>query len=370
MKDGGIDRARETFALAKSTFRSLGAARFVLGFVAAWHAGAADAATLAPGDLLVADFGVDAIVRVDPTTGDRTIVSGAGVGSGPTLQQPRGILVEPAGQIIVTDATLQAVLRIDPATGNRTLVSNASIGTGPALAAPLGVARDAAGNLLVVDIALDAVFRIDRATGNRTIMSDATHGAGPIFGNPAVVGLDPAGRVLVGDQVLDALVQVDPASGDRTVIAGSGVGGGPAFSSPIGLAFAGGKALVADNVQAVFSVDLATGNRATVSGSGVGGGPTLLDVRGVAVGAAGVLYAVDEDLDAVLRVDGAGNRTILSDSTTGLGFAFQTPEAIARVGTIVPEPHSLILSAYGAGLWAVNRDKRRRSKRARSHRQS
>jgi len=33
--------------------------------------------------LVVADFGLDAVVRVDQVSGDRTILSDAGTGSGP-----------------------------------------------------------------------------------------------------------------------------------------------------------------------------------------------------------------------------------------------------------------------------------------------
>ena len=48
------------------------------------------------------------------------------VGSGPDFWDPSHIAVEASGNLVVTDRNLQAVLRVDPATGDRTIVSRAS----------------------------------------------------------------------------------------------------------------------------------------------------------------------------------------------------------------------------------------------------
>ena len=45
----------------------------------------------ADGSLVVADAGLDAVVRVDPVTGDRTIVSDAATGSGSAFVSPFGL---------------------------------------------------------------------------------------------------------------------------------------------------------------------------------------------------------------------------------------------------------------------------------------
>jgi len=65
----------------------------------------ANAVTLRPGDILVADFqGNDgAIYKVDPVSGDREIVSGGPVGSGPDFSATAGILVDQDGSLIVTE---------------------------------------------------------------------------------------------------------------------------------------------------------------------------------------------------------------------------------------------------------------------------
>ena len=70
---------------------------------------------------MVVDSGLDAVVRVDPTTGDRTIISGIDplgvydmVGSGPGFGSPGGIAVEADGSLVVVDGSLKAVVRVDP----------------------------------------------------------------------------------------------------------------------------------------------------------------------------------------------------------------------------------------------------------------
>ena len=58
--------------------------------------------------------------RVNPITGERTIVSDLVAGSGTPLVSPVGVAVEPGGAWVVTDFGLDAVVRIDPATGDPT----------------------------------------------------------------------------------------------------------------------------------------------------------------------------------------------------------------------------------------------------------
>ena len=130
-----------------------------------------DIAVEASGDLVVADPGLVAVLRVDPVTGDRTIVSDAGTGAGPAFANPFGVAVEASGDLVVVDNALDAVLRADPVTGDRTVVSDAGTGTGPKFVFASGIAVEASGDLVVVDIDLRAVLRIDPVTGYRVSLS-------------------------------------------------------------------------------------------------------------------------------------------------------------------------------------------------------
>ena len=75
-----------------------------------------------------------AVFRVDPVSGDRTIVSGGDTGSGPAFGTTIGISVEADGSLVVTD--FGEVLRVDPVSGDRTIVSDSSTGSGPAFGTP------------------------------------------------------------------------------------------------------------------------------------------------------------------------------------------------------------------------------------------
>ena len=92
------------------------------------------------GNILVGDHALLSVLKVDPTSGDRTILSGAGVGSGPSLIQPQGIAVDSSGDIVVADDGRDAVVGVDPANGDRTTLSDSSTGTGPSFSSPLGIA--------------------------------------------------------------------------------------------------------------------------------------------------------------------------------------------------------------------------------------
>ena len=89
----------------------------------------APAQALNSGDLIVVDDQTDALYRVDPVTGDRTILSQAGVrGAGVPFGDPLGIERLPAGNLHGADYSVDprrgnlingGVLGVDPLTGDR-----------------------------------------------------------------------------------------------------------------------------------------------------------------------------------------------------------------------------------------------------------
>jgi len=101
------------------------------------------------------------------------------IGSGPGFVTPRGIAVEADDSLVVVDFGLNAVVRVDQVSGDRTIISDASIGSGPGFVAPRGIVVEADGSLVVVDSGLEAVVRVDQVSGDRTILSDASIGSGP-----------------------------------------------------------------------------------------------------------------------------------------------------------------------------------------------
>ncbi|HKY32479.1 MAG TPA: FG-GAP-like repeat-containing protein [Candidatus Polarisedimenticolia bacterium] len=192
---------------------------------------------LAPGGgILVTDFGLDALLHVDAATGDRTEVSdaslpGGGVlGAGPNPADLRDVEVEATGHILMLDLSLDAVLRVHPATGDRTVVSGASTGAGPAMVNPYGLEIDGNGELWVTTGR--AILRIDPASGDRTVVSDAATGTGPAPSTWIGLAFDREGNVLTTDSDLKTLIRVNAANGDRTVVSGGGIGSGTPLASP------------------------------------------------------------------------------------------------------------------------------------------
>ena len=79
------------------------------------------------GFLLILGFiSLDAIGGCNNNGGDSD-----SIGSGPGFAQPRGIAVEADGSLVVTDDGLKAVVRVDQTTGDRTILSDANTGSGP-----------------------------------------------------------------------------------------------------------------------------------------------------------------------------------------------------------------------------------------------
>ncbi len=145
-----------------------------------------DIAVTIDGDFVVIGFvdGLDAVVHVDQFTGDRTILSDDSTGSGPGFGISVGIAVTTDGDFVVIEFVpdllgLGAVVHVDQFTGDRTIISDDGTGSGPGFENPEDIAVTTDGDFVVIDEGLDAVVHVDQITGDRTILSDATTGTGP-----------------------------------------------------------------------------------------------------------------------------------------------------------------------------------------------
>ena len=338
------------------------------------------------GNLIVIDA---RILRVDPVTGDRMIVSDNTTGG---HWYPFDLAIEADGDLVVVnpyqryygpiDGISAAVLRVDPVTGDRMIVSDDNTGNGPDFSNPLGLAIEADGSLVVIDAGRDAVLRVDPISGNRTIVSDDDTGNGPYFSNPRGLAVEADGGLVVINTGSDAVLRVDPISGDRAIISDDNTGSGPSFLEPSGLAVeADGNLVIVDSHlsrRAVLRVDPVTGNRSIVSddttGSNLGfmshyaqyGFDWLRDVEVEADGNLVVLnpYGVaDAAIVGVLRVDPVtGDRSFLSFSAIGtsieeevvperfsLAGAYPNPfQSTTRIGYALPRPSAVELVVYDA----------------------
>jgi hypothetical protein len=106
-----------------------------------------------------------ALVAYDLATEERTVVTG----DGPPLVYPVAIALDATGETAyVADAGLEAILAVDLATGTRSVVSGAGRGTGPALAMPTALLLDE-GRLVVIRYAGERALAVDPLTGDRAL---------------------------------------------------------------------------------------------------------------------------------------------------------------------------------------------------------
>jgi hypothetical protein len=210
--------------------------------------------------------GVSRILLVDPSTGDRTAVSDPETGTGPALTYPGSLVVQLDGELVVADGEplrRSALIGIDPTTGDRNVVTNRRHGQGPALTEPRGVAREVDGTLVAADtdrvsgvclplcnapfceICLlpgPSVMTVDPVSGDRRLVSGGGHclaafglgcltpfrgrvGEGPDFLDPADVVVESEQSFVVADY--GRLVRVDAQTGQRSVLSSL-----PAFDHP------------------------------------------------------------------------------------------------------------------------------------------
>jgi sugar lactone lactonase YvrE len=229
----------------------------------------------------------------DPGTGElvRTILTDFGVGDS-TGRNPRAVTVEADGQILVVNgnggtANRAVLVRIDPPTGDRRIVTDfGNDQQGPLGIDPRGVAVEADGQILVIDAQAGTsgageLVRIDPRTGVRTTLSNFGAGANP-GSNPSSVAVEASGQILVTDEghpsttPLGLLFRVDPRDGSRVVLSNFN-SGDDTGREPEGVALeADGQILVVDkhagpfNRGLLFRVDPAIGAREVVSDFGAG----------------------------------------------------------------------------------------------------
>lgn len=166
------------------------------------------------------------VMRVDLEDGGRSIVSGAGVGSGPAMGRAGDIRVLPSGEAaLVVDTVAKRLVSVDLSTGARTYVDQ----SGPEILQPLAMALSRDGReAYVLDVSTllrQGVVAVDLSTGERRIVSQRGTGTGPdLTGAKAITPGRDETEVLVvlnqsaGQPASWSIVSVDLQTGDRTLL--------------------------------------------------------------------------------------------------------------------------------------------------------
>src|SRR2546422_353081 len=308
------------------------------------------------GNLYIADWGNDRIRKVN-TEGIISTIAGngkerfegdGGAATSASLNGPRGVAVDPAGNVYIADRGNSRIRKVDTVGLISTIAGNGTSGFsgdgGLATAASFdawSLAVDVSGNLYITDARNHRVRKVNAAGIISTVAGDG----GDIFGGdggpatatsvlPVDIFVDPGGNLYLAD----ASYRVRKVNGDGiiTTIACNGTSGftgdgGPATAAscvPYRVARdSAGNLYVADGSSKRIRKVSAAGIITTVAGrgkeqsSGDGGPATLAELSqplGVAVDPAGNVYIADEGSNRIRKVNTAGIiSTIAGNDTQG-----------------------------------------------------
>jgi sugar lactone lactonase YvrE len=321
------------------------------------------------------------ILRLDAVTGILTLVAGNGArgfsgDDGPAtsaqLDNPKGIVVDAAGDLYIADYGNFCIRRVSD--GVITTVAGrggSGLGdNGPAtraqLSSPYGVAVDAAGNLYIADVLDNRIREVSKGVittvagnGTKGFSGDNGPATSAQLSLPYSVAVDSGGNLYIADYINARIRKV--SGGVISTVAGGGTSGfgddGPATSSqlynPVGIAVDSTGNLYIADIGICRVREVSGGVITTVAGNGrcgFGGenGPAtsaqLYQPSGIAADSNGNLYIADSSNNRIRKVSGGVITTVAGDGTlsfsgdngpaTGAQLLWPTGVAVDPVGNL------------------------------------
>ncbi len=128
------------------------------------------------------------------------------------------------GEIYVLDYSLNALIKIDPVTGQKTVVSDNSDGLLPKFSWLQDIAIDSENDVAyITDFHLKGVMAVNLTSGARTEITGMHVGSGPDFSIVDSIVIDELNdRLLVSDPHLKGIMSVSLDTGNRAVLGGDG----------------------------------------------------------------------------------------------------------------------------------------------------
>lgn len=218
-----------------------------------------------------------------------------GAATAATLNQPKGIVVDAAGNIYFTDQGNSRIRKISTSGIITTIAGTGANGFsgdgGPATAAklnlPWGLAMDASGNLFICDtynlrirkISTSGIITTVAGSDNPVSYSDSVGATSVGLQTPFTIALDATGNIYYSENYSFRVRKISP-SGLLTIVMGNGVNAAPADTgmatasplySPSGLCLDNSGNLyvsINGNYNVIRKINLSTGRISAVAGSG------------------------------------------------------------------------------------------------------
>ncbi|MBI1764934.1 MAG: hypothetical protein HYR56_26285 [Acidobacteria bacterium] len=330
------------------------------------------------GNVYVADTQNHRIRKIAPS-GVITAFAGTGIlGSsgdgGPateaTLNEPRSVIADSAGNVYIGDYRNHRVRKVTPDGKISTIAGTGVEGDagdgGPAtqaqMSTPLGLALDTQGNLYIAETGGNRVRKVNAGDGKISTVAGTGDVGFSGDGGPATaarfdflsgLAVDRQGNLYIVDQGNYRLRKVNASDGRISTIAGTGIAGYNGDDIPASTARlnetrlltldnAGDLLLADQGNNRIRKITLATGVITTVAGSGVGGfsgdngAPTaamLSFPTGIAVDAQGNMFIADGGNHRIRKVQAASNvRTVASISAASFTTALASEALAAAFG--------------------------------------
>ncbi len=294
-----------------------------------------------------------------------------------SLFYPEGVAIDTAGNVFIADSNNNRVRRVNTAGTITTVVGDGAPGysgdggaaTSASLNGPRGVAVDAAGNLVIADSSNYRIREVNPAGIIATVAGNgwAGHsGDGGAATNaslyyPCGVTVDASGQIFIADAYNSRLRRASP-NGLIATVAGNGTssfaGDGAAatnasLSYPYGVAVDGiGRIFIADSNNNRVRIVTPNGLIATVAGNGTaafagdGGAAancSLYYPNGVAVDAAGNAFIADCYNGRIRKISPAG----LIATVAGIGFTGFSGDGGAATNAMLCWPSGVAVDAFG-----------------------
>ncbi len=318
------------------------------------------------GNLYIADSGNNVVRKV--SGGVTVTVAGTGTPGGlgdggpatsAQLNTPYDVAVDMLGNLYIADYGNNAVVKVVLSSGILTTVFALQE------AEPVGVAVDGSGNLFFAAFGLSAVGEIttggalSQIAGNGTAGYTGDGGSAPNaeFDGPVDVAVDPTGNLYVADYYNDVVREVTAgiittaAGGPFGYVGDNGTATSALLFNPTSTAAGpGGAVYIADSyhnlvrkvVNGVITTVAGTGLPGYTGDNGAATSATLDTPWGVAVDAAGNLYISDSGNSVIRKVSGGVITTIAGTGTAGF-----SGDSGAATSATLNGPGGIALDAAG-----------------------